>query len=78
MKIALLSSLLKNPKETSAGAIFLCMFERRERSERQDEFWVQADKMPAAAPSAFYRRLNATLERMEFAGKVRAICEPAY
>ena len=69
---------MKNPKETSAGAIFLCMFERRERRERQDEFWVQADKMPAAAPSAFYRRLNATLERMEFAGKVWAICEPAY
>jgi transposase-like protein DUF772/DDE family transposase len=54
------------------------MFERRERSEKQDEFWVPADKLPAAAPSAFYRKLNATLEKMSFARKVWAICEPAY
>ena len=60
------------------GGIFQRMFERRERSEKQDEFWVAADKLPAAAPSAFYRKLNATLEKMGFARKVWAICEPAY
>ncbi len=54
------------------------MFARRERSEKQDEFWVAADKLPAAAPSAFYRKLNTTLEKMDFARKVWAICEPAY
>jgi len=54
------------------------MFERRERSEKQDEFWVPTDRLPAAAPSAFYRKLNATLDRMDFARKVWAICEPAY
>ena len=54
------------------------MFERRKRSEKQDEFWVVANKLPAAAPSAFYRRLNATLEKMDFARQVWAICEPAY
>ena len=54
------------------------MFERREDSEKQEEFWVAADQLPAAAPSAFYRKLNATLEKMDFARKVWAICEPAY
>ena len=54
------------------------MFERRERNEKQDEFWVQAGRLPAAVPSAFYRRLNATLEKMDFSRKVWAICEPAY
>ena len=54
------------------------MFERRERSGKQDEFWVQADRLPEAAPSAFYRKLNATLDQMDFARKVWAICEPAY
>jgi hypothetical protein len=53
------------------------MFERRERNEKQDEFWVQAGRLPAAVPSAFYRRLNATLEKMDFSRKVWAICEPA-
>jgi len=54
------------------------MFERRERNEKQDEFWVQAGRLPAAVPSAFWRRLNATLEKMDFSRKVWAICEPAY
>ena len=39
---------------------------------------MQADRLPAALPSAFYRRLDATLDQMEFARQVRAICEPAY
>lgn len=54
------------------------MFERRERREKQDEFWVPANRLPAAVPSAFYRRLEATLDKMGFARKVWAICEPAY
>jgi len=54
------------------------MFERRERSEEQSELWVMAGELPAATPDAFYRRVNATLEQMDFARQVWAICEPAY
>lgn len=54
------------------------MFERRERREKQSEFWVATDRLPTATPSAFYRRVNLTLEKMDFARKVWAICEPAY
>ena len=53
------------------------MFEKRERGEKQDEFWVQARELPAAVPSAFYRRVEATLAKMDFARQVWAICEPA-
>lgn len=54
------------------------MFEKRERSERQDEFWVQARQLPAAVPSAFYRRVEATLAARGFARQVWEICAPAY
>jgi transposase len=54
------------------------MFEKRERAEKQSEFWVQADQLPAVTPSAFYRRLDATLQKMDFARQVWAICEPSY
>jgi transposase len=54
------------------------MFERREEKEEQQELWVMAGQLPAATPDAFYRRVNRTLEKMEFARQVWAICEPAY
>jgi transposase len=54
------------------------MFQRRERHEKQSEFWVQTQRLPGATPSAFYRKVNATLEKMEFARQVWAVCEPAY
>ena len=54
------------------------MFERRERSEEQSELWVLAGELPAATPDAFYRRVNATLEKMDFARQVWTICAPAY
>ncbi len=54
------------------------MFERRERSEEQAELWVIAGELPAATPDTFYRRVNATLEKIGFAQEVWAICEPAY
>ena len=37
-----------------------------------------AGQLPEATPDAFYRRVNRTLEKMEFASPVWAICEPAY
>jgi len=37
-----------------------------------------AGELPAATPDAFYKRVNRTLEQMEFAPKVWRICQPAY
>lgn len=37
-----------------------------------------AGELPPATPDSFYRRVNATLEKIGFAKKVWAICEPAY
>ena len=54
------------------------MFQRRERNEKQSEFWVRTERLPGATPSAFYRKVNATLEKMEFARQVWTVCEPAY
>jgi hypothetical protein len=53
------------------------MFERREGNEDQGERWVLAGELSAATPDAFYRRVNATLEKMDFARPVWAICAPA-
>jgi transposase len=54
------------------------MFKRREKKEKQEEFWVEATRLPAATPGAFYRKVNDTLEAMGFAQEVWQICEPAY
>lgn len=37
-----------------------------------------AGELPAATPDGFYKRVNRTLEQMDFAPKVWAICRPAY
>ena len=52
------------------------MFERRDGSEEQKDFWIMAGELPEATPDAFYRRVNATLEKMGFAKEVWTICEP--
>jgi transposase len=54
------------------------MFEQRQEKERQQELWIMPDELPAATPDAFYRRVNRTLDAMEFAPQVWAICRPAY
>lgn len=54
------------------------MFQRREKKEKQEEFWVEATRLAAATPGAFYRKVNSTLEAMGFAQDVWKICEPAY
>jgi len=54
------------------------MFEQRQAKERQQEMWVVAGKLPAATPDSFYKRVNGTLQQMEFAPQVWAICKPAY
>jgi len=54
------------------------MFKVRKNKPEQKEFWVVADRLPKASPSRFYELLNQTLEEMNFAGEVRALCAPAY
>jgi len=54
------------------------MFERRVESEGQRDFWILAGELPEATPDGFYRRVNATLEKIGFAREVWAICESAY
>jgi transposase len=54
------------------------MFRPRVKKVKQSEFWVEADRLPAATPDAFYRKVNATLEAMDFAREVWKICGPAY
>ena len=54
------------------------MFERREGSEEQQQLWIMAGELPDAVPDGFYRRVNATFEKIGFARKVWATCEPAY
>ena len=54
------------------------MFKPRKKAEVQKEFWVVADRLPKASPSRFYELLEKTLEEMDFAAQVRAMCAPAY
>jgi transposase len=54
------------------------MFKPRKKTQVQKEFWVVAERLPKASPSRFYELLNRTLEAMDFAEQVRAICAPAY
>lgn len=44
----------------------------------QPEFWIAADQVVMPAKSAFYSKLDETLESFEFARKIRALCAPAY
>jgi transposase len=53
------------------------MFSEKKKAE-QPEFWIATDKVVNAAPSNFYKKLEETLESFGFAGKVRALCAPAY
>lgn len=72
------SSLLPLSRESDQWVVGSRMFERRARNQEQSELWVLAGEFPAATPEAFCRRVNATLEKTDFARQVRAICEPAY
>ena len=54
------------------------MFKPRSKKPEQKEFWVVADRLPKASASRFYELLNGTLEEMNFAQEVRALCAPAY
>lgn len=54
------------------------MFEKRGNEPRQEQFWIEAKALPAATPSRFYERVNATLAQIGFAEEVWKICEPSY
>jgi len=44
----------------------------------QPEFWVATQQLPKSPKSAFYSKLDETLESLGFATKVRQLCAPAY
>lgn len=55
------------------------MFETRNAAaETQQEFWIDARRLPKATASTFYRKLDDTLDSIGFAEGVREICRPAY
>jgi transposase len=54
------------------------MFEKRGKQPRQEQFWIEAKALPAATPSRFYERVNATLAQINFAPEVWQICQPSY
>lgn len=55
------------------------MVEHRDvESPKQEEFRVEKKQLPAAKAGRFYRKLDETLNEMEFDGKVREACRPAY
>ena len=53
------------------------MFGSKEKGS-QPEFWVATQQRPKSPKSAFYSKLDETLESFAFADKVREICAPAY
>jgi transposase len=52
--------------------------ERVEKSEDQGEFWVEREKLPRVRASAFYVKLEETLQDLGFAEGVREICRASY
>jgi len=54
------------------------VFERRKKEQEQGEFWVRASELPKATPSRFYELVDRTLNKMEFAARVWALCRSAY
>ena len=54
------------------------MFEQRQNKQQQQELWIVAGELPAATPDAFYRRVQRTLDKMDFAPQVWTICKSAY
>jgi transposase len=54
------------------------MFARREKEEKQSEFWMVASRLPKATPSRFYELVERSLQEMEFAVQVWELCRPAY
>jgi transposase len=50
----------------------------KKKKAAQGELWVAAHQLPQSSKSAFYSRLDQTLESFGFSGKVRALCAPAY
>lgn len=55
------------------------MFESRDPGkDSQPQFWIEARKLPKATAGTFYRKLDATLEKIGFTRGVRELCRPAY
>ena len=55
------------------------MFESRDPSkESQPQFWIETRKLPKATAGPFYRKLDATLDKIGFTQGVRDLCRAAY
>lgn len=55
------------------------MFKSRKAAEEsQQEFWIESRRLPKAAASTFYRKLDETLDAIGSTSGVREICRPAY
>lgn len=46
------------------------------RRQRQDTFWVAADKLGSGPRNVLYDRLNQLLDEIEFDGKLEKAVEP--
>ena len=51
---------------------------REQRPDDQGEFWIARKDLPRAQASRFYDKLEETLRKMEFSGKVHGLCERHY
>jgi transposase len=51
---------------------------RPKRKVQQGEFWIARNKLAHGQASRFYDKLDETLGEMDFAPKVRELCEPFY
>lgn len=51
---------------------------RAKREDVQGQFWVERAKLPALQAGTFYRRLNETLQKVNFAEQVHAACAVFY
>ena len=54
------------------------MFERRAKEAQQSEFWIAREEIAAPRAAGFYRKLDATLQKLGFAAKVWELCQPVY
>ena len=50
----------------------------KRKRQRQDTFWVAADKLGSGPRNAFYDRLNRLLNGIDFDGKLEKAVEPFY
>lgn len=56
----------------------MTMFEKRKKQAKQLSMWVASADLPVGAGDPFYLALEATLDTIGFADRVREICQSSY